>query len=92
MIPAKDRSGNRATGQAHTAPHGPTRTYTDLHGPTRTYTDLHGPTRTYTADLRRAMRSSIATLLKPPSGMITSAYLLVGSTNCRCMGRTTLRY
>ena len=35
---------------------------------------------------------SMAARLKPPSGMITSAYLLLGSTNSRCMGRTVSVY
>ncbi len=40
----------------------------------------------------RLATMSIATSLNPPSGMMTSAYRLLGSTNSRCIGRTVLRY
>ena len=36
--------------------------------------------------------SRSATLFKPPKGMITSAYRLLGSTNSRCIKRTVSRY
>src|SRR5688500_6707759 len=35
---------------------------------------------------------STATVLWPPSGMITSAWRLLGSTNSRCIGFTVLWY
>ena len=43
-------------------------------------------------DRMRAAIMSMATSLNPPSGMMTSAWRLLGSTNSRCIGRTVLRY
>src|SRR5262249_21128345 len=35
---------------------------------------------------------STATRLRPPCGTIRSAYRLLGSTNCQCIGRTVVMY
>ncbi len=52
---------------------------------------LEFPYLALTSCSMRAVKTSRAAWFSP-SGMIRSAYRLLGSTNCRCIGRTVLRY